>query len=206
MEIYDDSFSKIALTLTATQMAKETMTKEGGIGTELAFNFFCWKYDIPLICIQMTAGLMSKPQAQRFKYCSDLLSILRTHLGVTGITFIAEGYVAEEPQDKELVLAFLDPNSKVKECLAVMHCDETYNSSRPDLCMFSMPYSYGLNKTIKWGSLTAFSSNAVDIVKHYSYPKMLIKVMRSIPNDPQEFLDDNVRSAILDNGFYIQEF
>ncbi|MEY3099141.1 MAG: hypothetical protein RIS63_29, partial [Bacteroidota bacterium] len=30
MEIYDDGFSKIALTLTATQMAKNILTKEDG--------------------------------------------------------------------------------------------------------------------------------------------------------------------------------
>ena len=206
MEIYDDNFSKIALTLTATQIEKEAITKEDGIGGELPFNFFCWKYDVPLLCIQMTTELMAKTQAQRFKYCSDLLSILRTHLGVTGITFIAEGYVAKEPQDKELSLAFLDPKSNVKECLAVIHCDETQNPALPDLCMFSMPYSYGLRKTIKWGDLTAFSENALDIIKNYSYPKMLQSVMRSMPIDPQEFLDDQVRLAILNNGFYIQEF
>jgi len=206
VEIYDDNFSKIALTLTATQIAKESLTKEQGIGTELTFNFFCWKYDIPMLCVQMNAELMAKPQAQRFKYCYDLLSILRIHLGITGITFIAEGYVAQEPQEKELAIAFLDPKSKVKECLAVLHCQQTDNILVPDLCMFSMPYSYGIKKTIKWGNLTAFSENAIDVVKNYSYPQMLIKVMASSPIDPQEELDEQVRSIILDNGFYIQEF
>lgn len=206
MEIYDNSFAKIALTLSATQIAKESVTEEDGIGSELAFNFFCWKYDIPMLCVQMNAQLMAKSQTQRFKHCSDLLSILRTHLGITGITFIAEGYVAQEPQEKELVVAFLDPSLNVKECLAVIHCDETDNPSLPDLCMFSLPYSYGVGRKVKWGNLTAFSENAIDVIKNYSYPKMMVGVMCSTPIAPQEYLDEHVRSAILNNGFYIQEF
>jgi hypothetical protein len=206
MEIYDDGFSKIALTLTATQVAKNILTKEDGIGSEIPFNFFFWKYDIPILCIQMSQELMAQSQAKRFEYSSSLLSIIRMSLGITGVTFIAEGYVAKEPQEKELNLAFLEPKSTVKECLAVIHCELIRDFKDPQICMFSLPYSYGLNKKINWDGLTAFSENALDIVKKYSYPKMIMKVMNKTPFEPGEELPEEIRNTITRNGFYIQEF
>lgn len=205
MEIYSDGFSKIALTLTATQYAKNAITAEDGIGAEIPFNFFFWKYDIPILCVQMSQELMAKNQAKRFEYSSSLLSIVRMCLGVTGVTFIAEGFVAKESQKKELSLAFLDPQSSVKECLAVIHCEIHPDLDNPQICMFSLPYSYGLNKKINWDNLTAFSENAIDVIKRYSYPKMIMKVLKQVPYDTYEELPEEIRNTITRNGFYIQE-
>ena len=41
METYPDTYSKLALSMTAAQHAKENLVEELGVGEDLPFNFFC---------------------------------------------------------------------------------------------------------------------------------------------------------------------
>ena len=208
MDSYLDPFSKIALTLTASQMAKNLIVKSEGIGEDLAFNFFAWRNDKPFACIQMETRCMKESHLKRFGRCYELMRILRFRLGVQSLTFIAEGYVADTKQEKELSLAFLEPNSSVKECLTVIHCDESRPSASSDTYLFSMPYAYGLGKEVRWGHLMEFSQNAAKTIKRYSYPAMLNAAF-SIPIDGEissTDLDAEIINEIIGHGFLVQEF
>lgn len=205
---YVDPFSKIALTLTASQLAKSLIVKSDGIGEDLSFNFFAWRDYKPFVCAQLESKYMKEPHQRRFVRCYELMKVLRFQLGVTSLTFIAEGYVAQEPQDKELSLAFLEPNSKVKECLTVIHCEENEPSGVPDVYLFSMPYVYGTGRTVSWGHLMEFSQNATKTVQKYAYPSMLHsafvrKIEKDLSSTP---LDDDIVYQITSNGFLLQEF
>ena len=189
-------------------MAKNLIVKSEGIGEDLAFNFFAWREDKPFLCAQLEGRNMKENHLKRFGRCYELMRILRFGLGVQSLTFIAEGYVAETKQEKELSLAFLEPNSSVKECLTVIHCDECKPSSSPDTYLFSMPYRYGLGKEVKWGPLMEFSQNATETIKRYSYPAMLNAAF-SIPIDSdlsQNELDSGMIGEIIGHGFLVQEF
>lgn len=208
MDTYLDPFSKIALTLTASQLAKNLIVKSEGIGEDLAFNFFAWRQNKPFLCAQMETKFMKENHQKRFARCYELMRVLRFRLGVESLTFVAEGYVADAPQNKELSLAFLEPNSAVKECLTVIHCDENKASSIPDVYLFSMPYKYGVGKQVDWGHLMEFSQNAVNTIKRYSYPAMLHGAFRrqvdeEISTTP---LDHEIINEILSHGFLVQEF
>lgn len=178
-----------------------------GIGEDLSFNFFAWRGNIPVMCVQLESKYMKEPHEKRFYRCKELINILRFRLNMTSITFICEGYVASKPQKKELSVAFIEPQSGVKECLTVIHCEEnTYG--RPDMYLFSMPYSYGVGKHVAWGHLMEFSQNATETVKKYWYPSMLRDAFaQKIDQEGIDFeIDDLILDKIVSCGFLIQQF
>lgn len=208
VDTYLDPFSKIALTLTASQIAKNLIVRTEGIGEDLSFNFFAWRENKPFVCVQMESRHMKENHQRRFARCYELMKILRFRLGVASLTFVAEGYVAEEPQNKELSLAFLDPQSRVKECLTVIHCEENLTTGSPDIYLFSMPYKYGVGKQVKWGHLMEFSQNAISTVQKYAYPSMLHSAFRRRVDEElsRTPLDGETAMEITSHGFLIQEF
>lgn len=208
MDKYLDPFSKIALTLTASQLAKNLIVKSEGVGEDLSFNFFAWRDNRPFLCAQLESKFMKEPHQKRFARCYELMKILRFQLGVTSLTFIAEGYVADEPQNRELSLAFLEPETKVKECLTVIHCEENELVGVPDIYLFSMPYKYGLGRRVDWGHLMEFSQNAIHTVQRYAYPSMLHSAFRrQIDKDIADTqLTPEIAYDITGSGFLIQEF
>ena len=208
MDTYLDPFSKIALTLTASQLAKNLIVKSEGVGEDLAFNFFAWRNNKPFVCAQLESRYMKENHQRRFARCYELMRILRFNLGIESLTFVAEGFVAQTPQNKELSLAFLEPNSTVKECLTVIHCDENRASSVPDIYLFSMPYKYSIGKQVSWGHLMEFSQNATNTIKKYSYPAMLYSAFkRQIDEElSSTSLDPEIINEILNHGFLVQEF
>jgi len=207
VDSYLDPFSKIALTLTASQLAKNLIVKSEGVGEDLAFNFFAWRNNKPLLCAQLESRHMKENHQRRFARCYELMRILRFNLGIDSLTFVAEGYVANEPQNKELSLAFLEPNSGVKECLTVIHCDENLASAAPDVYLFSMPYTYN-GRSVSWGHLMEFSQNAIGTIKRYSYPAMLHGAFRRQVDKEVSLnqLDEETINEILGHGFLVQEF
>lgn len=206
MEIYEDSFAKIALSLTATQLAKDMLVRSEGIGEDLSFSFFTWHNDRPQMCIQMDRRYMQEEPDGRFKRCSSLAKLLRSNFESQAITFIAEGYVAKAPQQKELSLAFLDDSTGVKECLTVVHCENKDNANIPEMYMFTIPYQYAIPRKVEWGQMMAFSHNAVALFKKYSYPAMMFDAMRSESEMTDLENRSNLVELICNNGFHVQFF
>lgn len=208
MDEYLDPFSKIALTLTASQLAKGLIVKKEGIGEDLAFNFFAWRDNKPFLCAQLESRFMKEDHQSRFGRCYELMRVLRFELGIESLTFVAEGYVAKTPQTKELSLAFIEPNSNVTECLTVIHCDGNDTLNKPDVYLFSVPYKYALGKGVNWGGLMEFSQNAVNTIKRYAYPSMLYAAFnREVTEESMSApLDGQVIEKMTKVGFLIEEF
>jgi len=206
VDLYEDSFSKIALTLTATQVAKGHIVKEDGIGEELAFNFFAWRDSVPKICAQLDTQYMKEVPGERFLRCVDLVKMFRLKLGMDAVTFIAEGYVSNEKHEKPLPEAFVENDPDVHECLTIMHCEMRPGSDTPDIYLFAMPYEYKIGREVIWGNLRSFSQNAAEVVSTYSYPKMLYTVLKYPCGEPVDNLDEEMVELLLSTGFHIQEF
>jgi len=208
VEDYFDPFSKIALTLTASQLAKSIIVKEEGIGEDLSFNFFAWRDGGPFLCAQLESQYMKESHQVRFGRCYELLRVLRFKLGVSSLTFVAEGYISTVPQEKELSLAFIEPDSRVKECLTVIHCDENLQTGFPDIYLFSVPYKYSVGKRVQWGNVMEFSQKAAKTVNQYAYPSMLQGAFRRKvdPELSSVALDIELIHDITKHGFILQEF
>jgi hypothetical protein len=206
MEKYEDSVAKIALSLTATQMAKDMLVQSEGIGEDLSFNFFSWIDDRPQMCVQMTKKYMDENPGERFKRCTSLARILRSQFESQAITFIAEGYVSKQPQQKALSLAFLDESSGVKECLTVIHCEKYEDEQLPEMFMFTVPYKYEVPRSVRWGEMMAFSRNGANLFQSFSYPTMIFETMQIDVESIDERHQAGLIELISKNGFQVQRF
>ena len=156
---YEDEFSKIALCVTAAQLAKSTTVKEEGIGEDLTMNFFGWVGSELAIVCQMRSELMKWPIEARLEKCAQLCSVLRRYWWTTSISMVAEGYYSsnqKKTKNKELSTVFLDPNGAVGECVTITHVsnDEPVKSGgNINLTMVAVPYKYTLGRGVEWGEM-----------------------------------------------------
>ena len=67
MDTYPDTYSKIALSMTAAQKAKEGLVAELGIGEDLPFNFFGWCENELLLVIQCSKADMKLAPSPRLE-------------------------------------------------------------------------------------------------------------------------------------------
>lgn len=211
MDDYDDCLSKMALVMTAAQLAKSNTVKEDGIGEDLSMNFFGWVDDHLAIVCQMKRELMSLSTDKRLHIAAELCSVLRRYWGVDSLAMVAEGYCSANQtrtKDMELSMAFLDPNIGVKECITVSHAGVEIDGRAPSyVSMVAIPYSYGLNKSINWSEILVYPNGPDAQLRNGLYPRMLQSVLaeKVIEDLPKESYDE-LRMLIKHNGFYIQEF
>ena len=211
MDDYDDSLSKMALVMTAAQLAKSNTVKEDGIGEDLSMNFFGWVDDHLAIVCQMKRELMSLSTDKRLHIAAELCSVLRRYWGVNSLAMVAEGYCSAnqaKTKDMELSMAFLDHNIGVKECITVSHAGVEIDGRAPSyVSMVAIPYSYGFNKSIDWSEILVYPNGPDAQLRNGLYPRMLQSVLaeKVIDDLPKESYDE-LRILIKHNGFYIQEF
>lgn len=146
---YPDLISKISLTLAVGQAAKTQIVKEHGIGEELALNIFGWRDD-ELVCVAQMDTSWSSDEDEKIERTNDAYSVLKRGWGCDSFTVLAEGYMSKNPEltrDKNLVEAFLDPDSGVNECLTINYVDKNII----DLC--AIPFRIKVGKKVTWGAL-----------------------------------------------------
>ncbi len=209
---YDDDFSKIALAVTAAQLAKVNSVKEFGIGEDLTFNFFGWRNDNLTIICQMSRKDMSLSIKKRLMKSTELCSVLRRYWQVTSITMVAEGYCsmdADKTGNIELSKAFLDPSASVRECITVAHANAAEAVGRGGsipLTTVAVPYSYEIGRNIAWGDMLIYPGGGQEKFRNAQFPEMLRKQLaRKIVDDlpPEAF--DELRRLMRINGFYAED-
>ena len=210
---YDDEFSKIALCVTAAQLAKSTAVKDEGIGEDLTMNFFGWVGGELAIVCQMRSELMKWPIEARLEKCAQLCSVLRRYWWTTSISMVAEGYYSsnqKKTKNKELSTVFLDPNGAVGECVTVTHVsnDEPIKSGgKIDLTMVAVPYKYTLGRGVEWGEMIVYPQGPDAHLRNPKFPTMLKRALseKMVDDLPPESYDE-LRILIKSNGFHLQEF
>jgi hypothetical protein len=207
--VYDNNFSKIALTVTSAQLAKTLSVKEYGVGEDLAFNFMGWIDDRLTVICQMKKPMMMLEHAERLTKCGHLCVALRRYWGVTDISMMAEGFCStDKHRTGGLDLAKLyaeEHDAPVQECITVSHASLVGDKMLSDLV--AVPYRYLANNELEWGEIMTYPGNADKVLRNASFPKMLRKSLSEPVYDddlPEEAYDE-LREAIFNNGFYMQE-
>lgn len=209
-DTYSDNFSKMALAATSAQMAKVVCVQEFGVGEDLAFNFMGWNEDELVIICQLKKEMMKIHPEERFARCAALCTAIRRYWGVTAITMVAEGYCSLDPEKTkgvELAKAFTKPDSGVEECLTLTHA-EIFEGPTIAVNLIALPYTYEVGRNVVWLELLSWPTKAEKVLKNSKYPKMLEQTLYGGVSEeeiPPEAYDE-MREAILENGFYIQEF
>ncbi len=210
---YADELSKIALCVTAAQLAKSTTVKDEGVGEDLTMNFFGWVDSELVIVCQMRSELMKWPIEARLDKCYQLCSVLRRYWWITSISMVAEGYYSSnqaKTKNKDLSTVFLDPQGPVGECITVTHAADTLDGERHgsvDLTMVAIPYKYIIGRGVEWGEMIIYPQGPESHLRNAKFPIMLKRSLsEKIVNDlPQESYDE-LRALIKSNGFHVQEF
>jgi hypothetical protein len=209
MDTYPDTYSKVALSMTAAQKAKEGLVEELGIGEDLPFNFFGWAEDQLVMLIQCSKIDMKLPAGTRLEKCTAALEAMRRYWGCDEITLVAEGFQSRQPKmlsGEELIQAFTDQSSEIEEVLTATHV-ELDDFGVPMATLISIPYQYLLGRHIVWGDALGFERGVGDIIRNAKIPATIAKCIMEHPDPDVVSGDlDRITGVLMENGFNVQEF
>jgi hypothetical protein len=209
MEIYSDTYSKLALSMTAAQHAKENLVEELGIGEDLPFNFFGWCENELILIIQCSKADMKKPAAARLEKCEHAIQAMRRFWNCDAITLVAEGFQSKTPEmlkGADIFQAFLDKSAEIEEVLTATHV-EMDDFNKPMATLVSVPYQYLLGRHVVWGDAIGFERGVGDVLTNAKIPSTIARCISEYP-DPDVMGEDidKVMSVLTENGFNVQEF
>jgi hypothetical protein len=208
---YDDAMSKMALGLTSSQVAKNYMVEDFGVGEELPFTFFMWSGGDLTLAIQLRRELMQQPVEARLSRCRTMcMAICSAVPSVTAISFIAEGFETLDKNrlnGRDLRSAFIEDEDLVRECLTVTHCEKLPQTKSLEITLLSLPYEYKLGRMVEWGRPLGFISGMDKVLKTSSVSQMLQSALSQPGGD--YYSDDDIDilfNKIISSGFNIEGF
>lgn len=208
MDQYPDIYSKVALSLTSAQIAKEVLIADEGVGKDIPFNFFGWVGDELALVVQLTREFMKKDLQERFEMCLGALHAMRYFWGCDEVTFVAEGFHSQTPEmtaGKNLAALFADGNKNVRECVTVTHVSLGVDDS-PNVMLISAPYSYINKEHIWWEDNVAYTQGAASVLREAIIPAMIAATLRGPCSDEDETLGEDPITMLNAAGFNVQEF
>lgn len=210
MNLYPDAMSKMALCMSAAQLAKENLVDEFGIGEDLTFNFFGWKNGQLIVVAQLRQELSHQPMALRLGLSNQLLGYIRNCWNIDAISVVAEGFETLDKDalnGRELAVAFVEEKDLVRECITVTHCESNEMTSLLEVYLVSTTYSYTLGREMEWGSPIGFAKGTDTVLRNSPLPKILAACI-SMPVDgyPDDDEIENMIEHMESLGFNIQEF
>jgi hypothetical protein len=208
---YDDAMSKMALGLTSSQVAKNFMVEDFGIGEDLPFTFFMWSGGDLTLAIQLRRELMQQPVEARLSRCQTMcMAICSAVPSVTAISFVAEGFETldkDRLDGRDLRSAFIEEDDLVRECITVTHCEKLPQTKGLEITLLSLPYEYKLGRVIDWGKPLGFVSGMDKVLKTSSVSKMLRNALGQAGGE--YYSDDDIDilfNKITSIGFNIEGF
>lgn len=200
----------MALALTSSQMAKNFMVEDFGVGEDLPFTFFFWGNSHLLFAVQLMKEKMLLPVPARISLCSDMCVALCSFWQVDAITFIAEGFETFDKtrlEGRELRQAFIEETDLVKECLAITHGELNSVNGKLEMTLLSLPYQYELGRKIDWGSPIGFTKGTDKVFKTSTISKMISDAIQL--ETFSEIAEDDVNKlfgSLIADGFNIEFF
>jgi len=208
---YDDAMSKMALSLTSAQVAKNYIVEDFGIGEDLPFTFFFWQGGHLLMAAQMRRELMLLAVQDRLERCGHMAAKVSSSFpDVSAITFVAEAFETLDKSrldGRELRAAFVEEKDLVRECLTITHCEQNRANGQLELTLASLPYEYKLGRTIDWGAPLGFVGGVDKVLKTSAVSRVLLgalSVERDIITNDADI--EVFFSTLITDGFNIQEF
>ncbi len=209
METYPDTYSKLALSMTAAQQAKESLVDELGVGEDLPFNFFGWCENELLLIIQCSKADMDMPAAARLEKCEHAIGAMREYWHCDEITLVAEGFQSKTPEmlkGTDIFQAFVDKSSEIEEVLTATHV-EIDEFDNPMATLVSVPYQYLLGRHVVWGEALGFERGVGGVLTNAKIPSTIAKCISESPNTEIYGEDlDRIMGVLTENGFNVQEF
>ena len=206
---YPDKYAKMALAITSTQLAKQNVVDEFGIGEDLPFMFMGWRGDRLVAMVGFCREDMLKPVTERLPNVSKACAALRAMHWVDSITFVAEGYMSKEPfklQGRELAEAFTDHDmERVSECLTTSHL-WINEKNQPQAMLMSTPYTYLLGRHIVWDDNSAYSSGIGHVLRD---APILTIIGDALTDEVAHVTRDEYEEtwfALLERGMSVQDF
>jgi len=159
MDVYGDVYSKLALCLSSSQVAKSGLVGEFGVGEDLPFSFFGWVGGELVVVGSFSVELMRLPVSGRLGFVRRVGEVFRQVFGCDSVSFVAEGFVSLVPGvTSGLCLRgeFAGGNEGVFECLSVAHVCLGVGGV-PEVVLVSVPYFYE-GRSVVWGDELGFFS------------------------------------------------
>lgn len=184
---YATNLDKVALAVESIKVAKQMAVTEEGVGEDINITIFCWRDALLLSVIQLknTFGLERQDRVHRI---TQGCSLMRRGWGVDSFTMIAEGYCSLSPsstKDEDLYKLFVQPDSPVKECIAVTHVDEE------SYLFVSVPYTVTVGRKVEFDNPLWYRGN--DALRDIAYPATMRAVLRTPPVNLE---DDRVNKEV----------
>jgi hypothetical protein len=207
VESYPDTYSKIALTLTSAQVAKESLVAEQGVGSDVPFNFFGWDDSTLSMIVQLDPDKMNLPMSERFDLCSGAMHAMRSYFGCTELTFVAEGLHSSKPElteGKNLKELFDAGSPHIRECITVCHVSLT-DLQDPEATFVSATYQY-LTDFVLWDDERAYTRGVGQVLRNVPFPAMMAASLRAPFENPDEEEIFRIVELLLDKGFNVNQF
>lgn len=210
MDQYDGLESKVALALTSSQVAKNNLVQEFGIGEDIPFTFFFWGDGSLQVVVQMVREKMLLSVPDRLNFCTEMMRSICSVMDIDAISFVAEGFETLDKKsaaEKELKQVFMEGDSSVRECLVVTHCEVNKVSDKIEMILVSLPYEYRLGREINWDAPISFVNSMNKVLKTSSISNMLTDAIRVQWNsDASDDEFDATFDSVVANGFQIYAF
>ena len=192
---YETNLDKVALAVESIKVAKQMAVTEEGVGEDINITVFCWRGASLLSVIQLsnTFGLSRDERVNRM---TQGCCLMRRGWGVDSFTMIAEGYCSLSPANtngESLYELFTQPNSPVKECIAITHVEA-------DSYLFvSVPYTVTVGRKVQFDNPLWYRGR--DALRDLAYPATMRAALGLPPVDlDDERVDKEVFFATLADG------
>lgn len=200
----------MALALTSSQVAKNNLVQEFGIGEDIPFTFFFWGDGVLRVIVQMVREKMLLPAPDRLGFCTEMMQSICSVMNIDAISFVAEGFETLDKKsaaEKELRQIFSEGDNSVRECLVVTHCEVNRVSDKIEMILVSLPYEYRLGREVDWNAPISFVNSMNKVLKTSSISNMLtdaIRIQWDSSASDDEF--DDAFNSVAASGFQIYAF
>lgn len=181
MDLYEGVYSKLALALTSSQVAKQQVVAEFGVGEDLPFLFLGWCGDELGVMGGLGSEHMSLSVLERLPFVGSLVGLMRSGFLCDSFCFVAEGFLSRDvglSSGRDLGVVFGGGFEGVVECLSVVHVELV--GGEPRAVLMSVPYVYE-GRDVVWGEGSFFERGVGRVLRDSPVLAVLLLGLGEVP-------------------------